>query len=341
MFSKKEYINLIIENGAIGTFDEPKTLKSKRKSNWYINMRGLTSEVRTVDEISDHILDFAAKESFNPDYFFGVPEGGTTIGTITQFKNAENIFSGNHIIKRDDLLWDVQDILNRGQGEVSFMGHPDSEYSKALGILAQYFNEFHLKGMKPSDDIRIQEETGQIPVYRKKPKSHGSAKDRYTVGEPRDNIVFIREENDQRAPDIGKNVINNITIQPKYTEGKGDICLIEDVCTTGISALTKAYDLKEEGWDVNMILSLTNREELTPIPGHDDEDVVKRFSDIYRSMTGKEYKKEMSVEEAIKDAGMDYKYMAGAKYILPELDMSKKMEEEIQKEFKRYGIKQI
>jgi len=85
---KKNFYNFIIENRVIGFFDEPITLKSGRKSYWYENWRTVAEDVFLLNTVSDYLLLFVKHLNLKPDCFYGVPEGATKIGIITQYKWA-------------------------------------------------------------------------------------------------------------------------------------------------------------------------------------------------------------------------------------------------------------
>ena len=87
-FDAKIFEDFIIENNVIGFFDEPITLKSGQKSNWYVNWRTATSDAYLMDKISDFVLDYINDLGLSHDCFLGVPEGATKLGVITQFKFA-------------------------------------------------------------------------------------------------------------------------------------------------------------------------------------------------------------------------------------------------------------
>ncbi|MFX0057680.1 MAG: hypothetical protein ACFE85_04450 [Candidatus Hodarchaeota archaeon] len=86
---KKNFYDFIIENNVIGFFKDPITLKSGRQSYWYVNWRNIAEDVYLFDELTDYIISFVKSLELNPDCFYGVPEGATKLGVITQFKWAK------------------------------------------------------------------------------------------------------------------------------------------------------------------------------------------------------------------------------------------------------------
>lgn len=95
-FNQEEFNKFIVENGVYGFFEEPITLKSGRESHFYANWRNVVEDVYLTDKLADFVIDFA--QDFLPlsegeikrgcDTFYGVPEGATKLGVITQYKWA-------------------------------------------------------------------------------------------------------------------------------------------------------------------------------------------------------------------------------------------------------------
>jgi len=104
VFDKKSFYKYVVDNEVIGFFREPVTLKSGRVSNWYVNWRNPAEDVFLIDKLSDYVIDFAMsiKDSVPPDCFYGVPEGATKLGVITQFKWGKKHFwdyeAGKHVL---------------------------------------------------------------------------------------------------------------------------------------------------------------------------------------------------------------------------------------------------
>ncbi|MCK4370472.1 MAG: hypothetical protein KAW03_05355 [Candidatus Lokiarchaeota archaeon] len=98
---KENFYNFIVNNNIIGLFREPIKLKSGRLSFWYINWRNIASDVFLLDQLTDYIFLYINYLGLNPKCFYGVPEGATKIGIITQYKwakNQENYKSGAYIL---------------------------------------------------------------------------------------------------------------------------------------------------------------------------------------------------------------------------------------------------
>ncbi len=85
---QNNFNNFIFNNKVIGFFNEPITLKSGRKSYWYVNWRTVAEDVFLLNAVSDYVLLFVKYLNLKPDLFYGVPEGATKLGIITQYKWA-------------------------------------------------------------------------------------------------------------------------------------------------------------------------------------------------------------------------------------------------------------
>ena len=85
---KSRFLEFIIENEVVGFFNEPLKLKSGRLSNWYVNWRTIAQDAFLIDQLTDFIISFIKFLNLAPDCFYGVPEGATKLGIITQLKWA-------------------------------------------------------------------------------------------------------------------------------------------------------------------------------------------------------------------------------------------------------------
>ncbi|MBD3312535.1 hypothetical protein GF352_03725 [archaeon] len=88
-FIQEAFDEFVIEQGVIGFFEEPITLKSGRVSDWYANWRTPASDVYAMDELSGFVVGFVQEQGLEPDCFYGVPEGATKLAVITQYKWAK------------------------------------------------------------------------------------------------------------------------------------------------------------------------------------------------------------------------------------------------------------
>lgn len=89
MFDREAFVHLLIDNGVVGFFEKPVTLKSGRQSNWYVNWRTISNDAFMLDRLSDFLIAFASEKKLLPDAFYGVPEGATKLGILSTFKLAK------------------------------------------------------------------------------------------------------------------------------------------------------------------------------------------------------------------------------------------------------------
>ncbi len=87
-FDRGAFLRFILDNRVVGFFEEPVTLKSGRRSNWYVNWRSVSNDVFLVDRLADFLIGFAAEAALDVDAFYGVPEGATKLGLIATYKRA-------------------------------------------------------------------------------------------------------------------------------------------------------------------------------------------------------------------------------------------------------------
>jgi len=88
--SEEDFKKFIIENKVIGFFEKPIKLKSGRYSYFYVNWRTIAEDVYLFDKLTDYLISYTKHLKLEPDCFYGVPEGATKLGIITQFKWAKN-----------------------------------------------------------------------------------------------------------------------------------------------------------------------------------------------------------------------------------------------------------
>jgi orotate phosphoribosyltransferase len=100
-FVQKEFNRFIEENNVYGFFEDAITLKSGRKSHFYANWRNVVEDVWLTERLAEYVISFTESIGLNVDTFYGVPEGATKLGVITQFKWAQrfaNYAKGSHIL---------------------------------------------------------------------------------------------------------------------------------------------------------------------------------------------------------------------------------------------------
>ena len=88
-FDRKDFNHFIIENSVVGFFEKPITLKSGRKSYWYVNWRTISKDVFLMDRLVDYLISYVDDNNFKPDAFYGVPEGASKLGILATYKWAK------------------------------------------------------------------------------------------------------------------------------------------------------------------------------------------------------------------------------------------------------------
>lgn len=121
-FDQKQFNEFIIEQNVVGFFEKPITLKSGRISNWYVNWRNVAEDVFLLDKLTDYVINFIEDLELKPNCFYGVPEGATKLGILTQYKWAK---------KQLDYKSGIY-TLSMGRGKIKDHGDPKDKYF--LGI---------------------------------------------------------------------------------------------------------------------------------------------------------------------------------------------------------------
>jgi orotate phosphoribosyltransferase len=100
-FNQEEFNRFIEENNVYGFFEESLTLKSGRKSHFYANWRNVVEDAWLTDKLAEFVIAFTKKCGLEVDTFYGVPEGATKLGIITQYKWArqgDRFSKGSHVL---------------------------------------------------------------------------------------------------------------------------------------------------------------------------------------------------------------------------------------------------
>lgn len=84
-FDKKAFDRFVIEKGVIGFPEKPVTFVGGRVSPVYLSWRGTTSDTWSVAQIAEFVIAFAEDLGLRPECFYGVPEGATRLGLVTQY----------------------------------------------------------------------------------------------------------------------------------------------------------------------------------------------------------------------------------------------------------------
>ncbi len=117
-FDVAAFHRFILDNKVVGFFDKEVTLKSGRKSHWYVNWRKVASDVFLTDRLSDFLIFFTTDLGLSPDSFYGVPEGASKLGIIATYKWAsaqKGYGAGSHA-------------LPMGRGKVKEHGAPEDRF---------------------------------------------------------------------------------------------------------------------------------------------------------------------------------------------------------------------
>jgi len=100
-YNQEEFNKFIEENNVYGFFSESITLKSGRKSNFYANWRSVVVDAYLTDTLADFVIKYTIQKNIEVDTFYGVPEGATKLGILTQYKwakTANNYCKGSHVL---------------------------------------------------------------------------------------------------------------------------------------------------------------------------------------------------------------------------------------------------
>ena len=326
-FDKDSFYEFILENDIIGVSEEPIKLKSGRESHFYVNWRKIYEEAINVDFLTDFINSFYNSEfnGFDSIIYHGVPSGATPLGIIMQYKfNNGAFFTAEHeFLSRRSVELLVKLIKNYANESepLNIYGSP-FDYSKYLALIAQY---------SQYDDSILWDEAC-LSYGRKKVKDRGPVENRFFVQAPKGNILLVYmngTELDRVYESIikvgGANLIRKVLINVSHdilldkSDTPRDIVVIEDVTTTGGSLVKEIEKLKDEGFKVDKAIGITNRMEL-------NEEGV-------------------SVEESLRNMGVEYKCMSDALTLLPKVierkKVSKDIVDELKEEFKEYGVGEL
>ncbi|TFG02223.1 MAG: hypothetical protein EU539_13245 [Promethearchaeota archaeon] len=103
-------------------FEKPIKLKSGRLSYWYVNWRNIAEDVFLTDKLTDYIIAFIEFLKLKTDCIYGVPEGATKLGIISQYKWAQ---------KQPDY---DKGIYRLAMGRAQPKGHGEPKDQNYLGI---------------------------------------------------------------------------------------------------------------------------------------------------------------------------------------------------------------
>lgn len=115
-YSPENFADFILQNQIVGFFNQPVLLASGKQSYWYLNWRKIGEDVFLIDQVANFLLSFVAQNHLTVDCFYGIPEGGTKLALITQYKM---------IMAKDRLLPDIRP-LPMGRGKPKEHGPQES-----------------------------------------------------------------------------------------------------------------------------------------------------------------------------------------------------------------------
>ena len=126
-FIQQEFNHFVLSHHIIGIFEQPITLVSGRKSHWYVNWRNVFNNPYHLEKVAQFILGFTKDKGFQPDCFYGVPEGATKLGIITQYLWAmSNVAGGSTEGKLSFHQRNV--VLPMGRAKPKEHGAPQDKY---------------------------------------------------------------------------------------------------------------------------------------------------------------------------------------------------------------------
>lgn len=100
-FDQRQFDQFVADNGVYGFFENAITLKSGRQSHFYANWRTVVEDVWRTEKLVGFVIDFVKANKIAVDTFYGVPEGATKLGVLTQFhwaKQQPNYGEGSHVL---------------------------------------------------------------------------------------------------------------------------------------------------------------------------------------------------------------------------------------------------
>ncbi|MEK6968807.1 MAG: hypothetical protein AABW48_00080 [Nanoarchaeota archaeon] len=100
-FNRESFNEFVLYNNVIGFSEQAIKLKSGRTSHWYADWRKVTRYVFQLEQLTEYIIALTHDLGLQPDCFYGVPEGATKLGMITQYnwaKLSPNYAPYSHIL---------------------------------------------------------------------------------------------------------------------------------------------------------------------------------------------------------------------------------------------------
>ncbi len=100
-FDQDSFNHFVVQNNVYGFFDTPVTLKSGRQSHFYANWRNVVEDAWLTRRLVEYVIGFVDHRQLAVDTFYGVPEGATKLGILTQYTWAArqaNFAMGSHVL---------------------------------------------------------------------------------------------------------------------------------------------------------------------------------------------------------------------------------------------------
>jgi len=100
-FDQNAFNKIIEDNNVYGFFEKAITLKSGRQSHFYANWRNVVEDVWLTEQLVSFVIAYIRDKEIKLDTFYGVPEGATKLGVLTQYtwaREQSNFGNGSHVL---------------------------------------------------------------------------------------------------------------------------------------------------------------------------------------------------------------------------------------------------
>jgi orotate phosphoribosyltransferase len=100
-FDQDAFNRFVIANKVYGFFDRAITLKSGRTSHFYANFRDVVEDAFLAGQLVEFVIAFVTDNKIPVDTLYGVPEGATKLGVLTQYTWAQrqgDFAEGSHVL---------------------------------------------------------------------------------------------------------------------------------------------------------------------------------------------------------------------------------------------------
>ena len=89
-FDAQAFSGFVLGQNILGFKDQPITYKSGRQGHCYVNWRVALNDAYLLDQVTDSVIAFVEALGLSPRSFYGIPEGATKLGVVTQLKWAKS-----------------------------------------------------------------------------------------------------------------------------------------------------------------------------------------------------------------------------------------------------------